>query len=352
MVVFTLQELGWQTHFEQQVSAEQTRTLIHARVCAHFGSQVVFLTERGEITVPASIVQLKAFDLHANIAVGDWLLLDPQDYRAEFWLQRKTMLARKAAGEKVKPQIIAANFDSAFIVSSCNQEFNLSRLERYLALVLESEATPVVVLTKADLCDNPGELRRAAEKLHPGLIVETLDARDENQTAVLEDWCGNGKTICLLGSSGVGKSTLANALGGHDIQTQGIREQDAKGRHTTTTRSMHRLKAGGWLIDNPGMRELQLPACESGLNELFDDVVQLATQCRFRNCSHRGDAGCALEAAVAAGDLEQRRLVNYLKLLSEQARNATSLAERREQERKTGQFYKSVIQEKKNRRNQ
>ena len=351
MASFTLQELGWQNHFEQQVSLDQTE-LVRARVVAHHGSNLIFLSESGELSVPTSIVENRNADESSGAAVGDWYLLDPNDYRGVLRLERKTVMARKAAGETVKPQLIAANFDTVFVVSSCNQEFNLSRLERYLALVLESEAIPVIVLTKSDLCEDPTALRRDAENLHPGLIVETLDAREPEQAEVLNEWCGTGKTICLLGSSGVGKSTLANALGGHELKTGGIREDDDKGRHTTTSRSMHRLLAGGWLIDNPGMRELQLPECESGVQELFADIVDLTSHCRFRNCSHQGDAGCALEAAVDDGSLESRRLQNYLKLLAEQARNATSLAERREKDRKMGQFYKSVIQEKKNRRNQ
>ena len=147
----------------------------------------------------------------------------------------------------------------------------------------------------------------------------------------------------LLGSSGVGKSTLANTLGAASLATGGIREADGKGRHTTTVRSLHRIATGGWLLDTPGMRELQLADCEDGVTELFQDVVDLAEQCRFSDCSHRGDAGCALEAAVAEGSLEERRLKNYLKLLAEQAKNAKSLMERRQDGRKFGRMIKSAL---------
>lgn len=351
MTHYELHELGWQPHFDQQIDFDELSRCIASRVCAHHGSHVLFLTPTGEISVPSPLVETDVDEgLGKTLAIGDWLLLDANDHRALRRLERKTVLARKAAGDSVKPQLIAANVDTVFIVSSCNQDFNPSRLERYLALVLESESVPVVVLTKSDLHDDPASLRQIAEALHPGLIVETLDARDPDQAGSLNDWCGVGKTVAMLGSSGVGKSTLANAMCGLSIKTSSIREDDAKGRHTTTARSMHRLAAGGWLIDNPGMRELQLADCEQGVADLFDDVLKIARDCRFRNCNHQGDVGCALEAAVDAGQLEQRRLTNYLKLQSEQARNSASLADRREKDRKLGRFYKSVISEKQKRR--
>ncbi len=351
MTQYELRELGWQPCFDQQVEYDEMQNVTLGRVCAHFGSHILFMTKSGEISVPAAIAEIAADDYEAKtLAIGDWVLLDPQTHRARRRLQRKTLLARKAAGETVKPQLIAANVDTVFIVSSCNQDFNPSRLERYLALVLESESVPVVVLTKSDLHDDPDSLRQIAESLHPGLIVVTLDARDPDQAKTLDEWCGVGKTIAMLGSSGVGKSTLANAMCEIQAKTNSIREDDAKGRHTTTARSMHRLLAGGWMIDNPGMRELQLTDCAQGVADLFDDVIQIAERCKYRNCGHQGDAGCALEDAVESGELDQRRLTNYLKLQSEQERNSASLAERREKDRKLGKFYKQVISEKQSRR--
>lgn len=346
MAELSLSELGWQPFFDQQVSLEESQSELIARVFAHHGSQIVFRSESGEFSAPTSIVEPNNELQYSEIAVGDWFLLAKDSYRCRRRLERKTLLARKAAGEEVKPQLIAANIDTAFIVSSCNQDFNLSRIERYLALVLEAGANPVVVLTKADLCDDPADLRQQVEKIHPGLIVETLDARDPGQTQILHDWCKTGKTVALLGSSGVGKSTLANALGGLSIKTHEIREDDAKGRHTTTARSIYRLQAGGWLIDNPGMRELQLGGCEEGLNELFDDILILSQQCRFRDCQHQSDPGCAIRAAIEAGEMDERRLISFRKLLSEQRRNASSLAERRRSERQLGKYYKNVISQK------
>jgi ribosome biogenesis GTPase len=340
MSALTLPELGWNSFFEQQVP-ETRAAYLPARVSAHFGSQLHLLTAAGEIVIPTQLAEAAG-----PVAVGDWLLMDSKSRRVQLRLERRTELGRKAAGTGLEHQLIAANIDTLFIVSSCNQDFNLSRLERYLAIALEADAVPVVVLTKADLCDHPNELRRQTEQLHAGLLVEPLDARNSRQVQVLEAWCGVGKTVGLLGSSGVGKSTLANALGAGELATRGIREADGKGRHTTTVRSLHRIRSGGWLLDTPGMRELQLADCEDGVTELFRDVLELAEQCRFRDCSHKGNDGCALQAALEHGELDERRYKNFLKLLSEQAKNAQSLMERRGANRKIGRMYKSVLDHK------
>ena len=336
-----LSAIGWKPFFQQQVPPDGLEAVVVARVSAHYGSQVLLLGEAGEFRVPVQLAESAG-----EIAVGDWLVLDAEDNRAARRLERQTLLFRKASGEEIKPQVIAANLDTIFIVSSCNEDFNLSRIERYLALTIQSGAVPVVVLTKSDLCRDPAALRRKAEQLHVGLLVETLDARQSVQAEVLKTWCGPGQTVALLGSSGVGKSTLANALGVGSLATGEIRKKDGKGRHTTTARSLHLLPSGGVLVDNPGIRELQLPACEDGLMDLFEDVVRISTGCRFSNCNHVGDAGCAVVAAVESGELNQRRYTNFQKLNAEQAHNSRTLAERRERDRKMGRFYKSIINNK------
>ncbi len=343
----SLLAIGWNSFFQRQLVSDDLGSVITARVSAHFGSQVLLLGETGEFRIPVQLAEAVG-----EVTVGDWLVLDAHDQRAMQRLERQSLIARKAAGEEVKPQLIAANLDTIFIVSSCNLDFNLSRIERYLALVLQGEIVPVVVLTKADLHENPADLGRSCEQLYPGLLVETLDARNADETKVLRSWCGPGQSVALLGSSGVGKSTLANALGAGDLKTGSIREADAKGRHTTTSRSLHLLPSGGVLIDNPGMRELQLPACEEGVSELFDDVLQIAEQCRFNNCNHAGDAGCAIEVALESGELDERRFQSFMKLNAEQAHHSRSLAERRQKDRTQGRFYKTVQAEKRRRREQ
>lgn len=340
-----LRAIGWKAFFEQQIPQGQLADVELARVSAHHGSQVLLLGERGEFSIPAQLAGAVG-----QVAVGDWLLVDSSNGRVRQRLERETFLYRRASGNEAKPQVIAANVDTIFIVSSCNEDFSLPRIERYLALALQAGAIPVVVLTKADLCESTAELRKQTEQLHSGLLVEPLDARKPEQVAILTTWCQPGHSIALLGSSGVGKSTLANALGVDGLATSGIREKDGRGRHTTTARSLHLLPSGGVLVDNPGMRELQLPECSDGIAEVFEDVVHVARQCRFANCGHDGDVGCAVLAAVESGELDERRFASFMKLNAEQAHNARSLAERRERDRKTGRMYKSVIAEKRRRR--
>ncbi len=341
-----LHDLGWKRYFEQQISDSEMQDCEVVRVGAHFGSQVLLLTASEERTLPTSLIEACG-----AVTVGDWLLLDTITHRGLRRLERESLIARKAAGEVAKSQLIAANIDTLFIVSSCNHDFNLSRLERYLALASESQVNPVVVLTKSDLVEDSELLQQQASHLKSGLVVELIDARDTQQTSVLSDWCRKRQTVAIVGSSGVGKSTLAMSLGVEALKTQEIREDDSKGRHTTTARSIHRLNSGGLLIDTPGMRELQLADCEEGVAEVFDEIIELAQLCRFRNCNHNGDPGCAVEEAIERGELSPRRLKNYQKLQAEQARNAQSLHERRQESRKLGQFYKSVMASKKRHRN-
>ena len=339
-----LDQLGWKSCFSSQLSIEEANSAFPVRVGAHFGSRILCLADNEEISLPTS----QLGDL-GDVTVGDWLLVDRASQRVVRRLARESLISRKAAGVKSQMQLIAANVDTMFIVCSCNHDFNLSRIERYLALASESRVTPIVVLTKADLCEDRYQLRQQASKLQSGLIVEAVDARNPDDIDPLAYWCRTGQTVGLVGSSGVGKSTLAMSFGAGSISTQGIREHDSKGRHTTTVRSIHCLCAGGVLIDTPGMRELQLVGCEEGVADVFDEITSLAQECHFRDCGHQGEPGCAIAEAIECGELDARRLKNYRKLQAEQARNAQTLFERRQHDKRIGQFYKATMSSKQKR---
>jgi ribosome biogenesis GTPase len=237
--------------------------------------------------------------------------------------------------------------DTLFIVTSLNDDFNLGRIERYLSLAYEAGAEPVVILSKADLCDDPESFRSQVQALAPLLMVETVNGLDPEEAKKLLPWCGNGKTIAFMGSSGVGKSTLINTLLGEAVQQTGaIREDDSKGRHVTTGRSLHLMPQGGLLLDTPGMRELQLADCDDGVAATFADIAELAEQCRFGDCRHDSEPGCAVQAAISKGELDERRLQSWRKLLREQFVNSATLAEKRARDKSFGKMIKTVLSEK------
>ncbi|GGE45882.1 ribosome small subunit-dependent GTPase A [Actibacterium pelagium] len=284
-----------------------------------------------------------------STTVGDWLWLDDQGQPMGL-LERSSLFKRRAPGKDRREQLIAANVDTLFIVSSCNQDFNIARLERYLALAYEAGVTPVIVLTKIDLTDDPNTYRRQAEALQPGLLIEAIDATNPNDIAVLRPWCKPGETVALVGSSGVGKSTIVNTLLGDTMMATGaIREDDAKGRHTTSFRQMFRIPDAGWIIDTPGMRELQLADVREGIDEVFSDLSELAHQCKFNDCQHQTEPGCAIQAAIEANDVDPARVARWRKLLAEDAYNAKSLHERRAEDKAFGKMVKDAMKPKRNR---
>jgi ribosome biogenesis GTPase len=334
----TLAQLGWRPFFGQQIPLDMW-DYPKVRVMALHRHRLDLMDETGKL----------GLDCRPNmpaVTVGDWLVLTPQGQFA-LLLERQSLFCRKAAGTQVAEQLIAANVDTLFIVTSLNDDFNLSRIERYLSLANEAGAEPVIILTKADLCENPEKLRGQVQALDPLLLVEAVNGLDAGDIQKLMPWCSEGQTVAFMGSSGVGKSTLVNTLLGRDTQlTAGIREDDSKGRHTTTGRILHLMPCGGLLLDTPGMRELQLANCDTGVSSTFADITSLAEQCRFGNCQHVSEPDCAVLGAIEQGKLEPRRLRSYQKLMREQALNRATLAEKRTKDKSFGKMIKAHLSNK------
>jgi ribosome biogenesis GTPase len=309
-----LHRLGWASFFQDQLASEEL-ALLPLRIDAVHRRRLTALLGTGRIDI-----DLPAHTDTGDYAVGDWVLADPYTHLLSRRLERRTLLQRSAEGKKPK-QLVAANVDTLFIVVSCNADFNLARLERYLAFANEAGTEPVIVLTKADLAEDAPALEQQASALQRGLAVVPLNARSEDASVALRPWCGIGSTVALVGSSGVGKSTLVNTLVGSGLhqaqQTGSVRDSDSKGRHTTTSRSLHAMAGGGWVIDTPGVRSLHLRDVAQGLETLFAEITELAPACKFRNCSHDHEPGCSVLAAVAAGKLDPERLSRWRKLQAE-----------------------------------
>jgi ribosome biogenesis GTPase len=333
----TLADLGWSDHFARQIAADEAAQL-PLRLIGIERSRASGLGAAGTLTLhfPPGLRS-------GAVAVGDWVLADPATARILRVLARRSLLTRKAAGVEVRAQLIAANVDTLFIVSSCNADFNPARLERYVALALEAGVAPVIVLTKADLCADAAGYAARARALSPHVAgVVALDAKAPAALVALHPWCGPGQTVAFAGSSGVGKSTLVGGLIGQRLATAAIREDDAKGRHTTTARALHLMPGGGLLIDMPGMRELALIDAAEGIAELFDDLEALAATCRYRDCAHAGEPGCALAAEVKAGRLDPARLERWQKLRREDRATSASQHEARRKDRAFGRMVKAA----------
>jgi ribosome biogenesis GTPase / thiamine phosphate phosphatase len=335
-----LRNLGLVPFFIQQLTDSCVFEERLGRVTSVQRSRSTVVCESAERVVELSPVLRQSAAIDRPV-VGDWIVLDESLSRIERVLERKSLFKRLGAGSNNELQPIAANIDILFIVTSCNEEFKESRLERYLALCAEAGATPVIVLTKADLVADPGVFVQRARSVQAGVPIETANALDPATLAGARAWIDSTSTVALVGSSGVGKSTLLNTLAGHSLAaTSEIREQDKKGRHTTTHRELHVLPSGGLLIDVPGMRELRVAELNRSIGAVFEDIQLLATQCRFADCRHETEPGCAVLRAIQGGEIDARRLANYRKLLRENALATATLAEKRSRGREFAKMVK------------
>jgi ribosome biogenesis GTPase len=356
--VMDIEKLGFHDWFQDKIDAAKPDVYQIARVISV--NKNSYIINNGKNDIFAEITGKLMFNADTPLdhpAVGDWVyaqcFADKSFAVIHEIFPRKSLLKRKTPGKKIELQLIAANIDTAMIVQSLDSNYNIRRLERYLVMVNESNIHPVALLSKSDLL-TPEEIERKIADIHkvmPNIQIVAFSNINDSDLDRVKELLVSGKTYCLLGSSGVGKSTLLNNLVGEELfETQTVREKNGKGRHTTARRHLIILKNSAMVIDTPGMRELGNIAVDSGLSDTFNEIAVLSEQCRYNDCTHTMEEGCAVLTALEDGIILKERYQNYIKMKKESAYNEMSYLEKRKKDKQFGKFVKSIMKHKKNKR--
>lgn len=346
-----LEKLGFSRWFQGKVDGTKLNTYRIARVIAVHKERYIIQDEKDDVSAELSGKLMFSTDSPLDYPiVGDWVYaryLDENTFAVIHEIfPRKTILRRKTPGKKIEFQPIATNIDTAFIMQSLDVDYNLRRLERYLVMINESHIDPVVLLSKSDLISTAELKKKISEikSLMSGIRIIAISNVSGSGLNKIKRILKSGQTYCLLGSSGVGKTTLLNILLDHPLfETQAVREKDGKGRHTTNIRQLVHLKNGAMVIDTPGMRELGNMDVETGLSETFNEIAELSKQCRFRDCSHTLEKGCAVLSAIQKGAISEERYQNYIKMRKESEYYKMSYLEKRKKDKQFGKMVKSVM---------
>lgn len=355
-----LHSMGWDAFFEAHFVPFREQDMLPARIIRQDRTGYVLLSKTGRLSAKVAGKLFLGGSKGLLPTVGDWVAIENRPGEnttiIRELLPRKSKFSRKAVGESDDEQVVAANVDTVFLVSALDNEFNVRRMERYLTLAWDSGARPVIVLNKVDLCGDVDARISEVKSIAAGVDIYTMSATQESSVDELRQFLSKGKTCAFLGSSGVGKSTLVNCLLGEErMKTGEIRADDSRGRHVTSHKELVFAPGGGMIIDTPGMRELQLLGTEETLKGAFQDIEELATQCRFRNCRHKSEPGCGVRKALENGGLAKSRYLSYLKLKKELERTALKKSDigkrvERARDKATGKLYKRIIKSKKSKR--